>query len=258
MFCNAFIEFIDNNDGTVTEKSSGLIWQKEDDGQVRTAIEALSYCKDLRLGGYSDWRLPFKKELITLVDYKVTSGATINKVFATGTKASNYWSASGFVGNTDLVWFVAFDKGFAYYYNNSSKFYVRCVRGESSITPIFVDNKNGTITDRNSCFMWQKNESSAMTWEEAVNYCKALRLGGYSDWQLPDVHMLQSITDEKRFKPAIDAAFFPSAVSGHYWTVTEYAFDNKQAWDVGFGNGDAYFHDKEEKANVRCVRRREI
>jgi len=50
--------FLDNKDGTITDTQRNLMWQKKDDGKKRTWKEAKLYCENLRLGGFSDWRLP--------------------------------------------------------------------------------------------------------------------------------------------------------------------------------------------------------
>jgi hypothetical protein len=51
----------------------------------------------------------------------------------------------------------------------------------------FVDNGDGTITDTKRRIMWQKGDNGKeVTFEEAQDYCKALRLGGYADWRLPN------------------------------------------------------------------------
>ena len=50
--------FIDNGDGTVTDTSRKLMWQKGDNGNEVTFEQAQEYCRNLRLGGHADWRLP--------------------------------------------------------------------------------------------------------------------------------------------------------------------------------------------------------
>ncbi len=75
--------FTDNGNGTVTDKNTGLMWQKEDDGArynwyVAAGLPdaafnpaAKSVCGGLTLAGYSDWRLPSNAELMSLVDPSV-------------------------------------------------------------------------------------------------------------------------------------------------------------------------------------------
>lgn len=79
--------FTDNNNGTITDESTGLMWQKTDDGTALNWENALSYAENLNLGGKSDWRLPNAKELQSLVDYsrspQATNSPAINPIFDT-------------------------------------------------------------------------------------------------------------------------------------------------------------------------------
>jgi hypothetical protein len=50
----------------------------------------------------------------------------------------------------------------------------------------FVDNGDGTVTDTRRKIMWQKGDNGKeVTFQEAQEYCKTLRLGGHGDWRLP-------------------------------------------------------------------------
>ncbi len=119
--------YTDNGNSTVTDNVTGLMWQQEDDDTTRTWDEACSYCNDLALGGYSDWRLPSKKELMSIVDYSIYSPA-IDTTYFPGTNASLYWSSTPY--SSFSRWFVYFGYGrVGYGYGKSLSGYVRCVRG---------------------------------------------------------------------------------------------------------------------------------
>jgi hypothetical protein len=62
-------DFVDNDDQSVSDNATSLMWQQSDDGQARDWEEALAYCQDLTLAGFSDWHLPDAKELQSIVDY---------------------------------------------------------------------------------------------------------------------------------------------------------------------------------------------
>ncbi len=79
--------FVDNEDQTISDKATGLMWQQSDDGMPRNWEDALGYCANLNLAEYEDWRLPNAKELQSLVDYTrapdITNSAAINPLFNT-------------------------------------------------------------------------------------------------------------------------------------------------------------------------------
>jgi len=60
-------QYEDNGDGTVTDRHSGLMWTKNANPKGGTSNwdDADSYCDNLALAGYSDWRIPTVGELTT-------------------------------------------------------------------------------------------------------------------------------------------------------------------------------------------------
>ena len=61
-------------------------------------------------------------------------------------------------------------------------------------TMAYNDNGNSTVTDLKTGLMWQQAPSSSgYTWQQAVDYCNNLELGGYSDWRIPSCKELYSI-----------------------------------------------------------------
>lgn len=80
-------KFVDNEDGTVSDIATGLMWQQADDGTGRDWEESLAYAESLELASYSDWRLPNAKELQSIVDYsrspQTTNSPAIDPVFYT-------------------------------------------------------------------------------------------------------------------------------------------------------------------------------
>jgi len=62
-------DFHDNGDGTITDRATGLLWQKTDRGKGMNWEQALAYASNLKLANHADWRLPNAKELQSIVDY---------------------------------------------------------------------------------------------------------------------------------------------------------------------------------------------
>jgi len=115
-----------NNNGSVTDLATGLIWQLQDDNISRSQAGALLYCSELSLAGNSSWRLPSIKELSSIVDRRTSSPAIDHTVFQVNS-SSSYWSGSADASNSDLAWRVVFDGGRTFSADKTNVFYVRCV-----------------------------------------------------------------------------------------------------------------------------------
>lgn len=264
------MSYTDNGNGTVSDNNTGLMWQKCSVGQNNdsacsgTSVKynwyktsgtyhaqynptSMDVCGDLVLGGHSDWRLPVKKELITLVDYSVPPpGPTINTTYFPNTKSSNYWLFTTYADDPNSAWYVNLYYGYVgpFGYKDSS-YYVRCVRSGQT-APSFSDNGNGTVTDIKTGLIWQQGESGYMRWGSALSYCNALSLAGKTDWRLPNIKELESITDDTRLSPAFYISFFPSAYANAvYWSSTTYAgYPFFLAWGIYSYNGAVYYYNK--------------
>ena len=71
-------DFVDNNDGTVTDRITGLMWQKDGSSKKLSLHkkwdnEVISYIEELnsqRFSGFLDWRLPTTEEFASLLEPK--------------------------------------------------------------------------------------------------------------------------------------------------------------------------------------------
>lgn len=131
-------DFEDNNDGTITDQASGLMWMKQDSGNLGAGDDAdgalnweqaLDWAENLDYGGFSDWRLPNAKELQAIVDYSrspATDGtAAIDPVFDSSTIIQSgggsdfpfYWTSTthaNFLGFGDYAAYIAFGTGYGF------------------------------------------------------------------------------------------------------------------------------------------------
>ncbi len=105
-------QFVLNGDGTVTDLGTGLMWVRDPFTSLgspfteqRTWEEAIGDCEILSFAGYSDWRLPNIKELLSIVDYNKTFFAFDFVFFRCIFEF--YRSSTISVGNTSVTWVVA-------------------------------------------------------------------------------------------------------------------------------------------------------
>ena len=119
----------DNTTNIVSDSTTGLEWQ--DDVSVSSTQkawqEAIEYCEDLVLDSKSDWRLPNRNELVSIVDRSKYNPA-INSAFA-NVSSSLYWSSTTLAYSTGHAWYVDFNVGAVRYNLKTGSYYVRCVRG---------------------------------------------------------------------------------------------------------------------------------
>jgi len=129
--------FIDNGDGTISDTTAGLMWQKNDDGKQRSWDASLNYSQSLSLGGHSDWRLPTLEELTSLWK-NAGSKDEIRKQYFPSMETSQelysgvvapYWSSTPIEGIKDGMGFVSFKDGNTQVATKGFfAFYCRCVR----------------------------------------------------------------------------------------------------------------------------------
>jgi hypothetical protein len=141
----------DDITGIVTDHATGLMWEDDvntsgvtkpwltssnyttcENNNSSPACEdtsgdtAATYCENLTLGGYDDWRLPSVEELENIEDYGRYSPAIDTAVFQ-NTGTGGYWS--GFTGeNHSYAWLADFNYGGVYFDNKGNTHYVRCIR----------------------------------------------------------------------------------------------------------------------------------
>ena len=120
------MSYIDNQDGTVTDTSTGLMWQKETTPVKYTWQNALQYCESLEFAGHSGWRLPNVRELQSIVDYGRFSPSS-DPIF--GAEFGWYWSSSTSVNDPNDAWVVSFVDGLVAFDLKDYDDFVRAVRG---------------------------------------------------------------------------------------------------------------------------------
>jgi len=233
--------YTDNGDGTITDNVTGLMWE-QDMGIKISYDDAITKAANSTLGGYSDWRVPTIKELVSLAYFtgRCMGENVVDKFIDTnyfnqpigdttipGTREidAQTWSITEYVGLTmggdETVFGYNFVdgrlKGYPKYNpqtQNPNEMYFRMVRLNISYgVNNFSDNGDGTITDAATGLMWQQtDDGNTRDWENSLLYAESLTLAGYDDWRLPNAKELHSILDYTRCpditnSPAIDPLF---------------------------------------------------
>ena len=242
---------IDNNTGLMWERHLNWRWEKTTapqgewrpqdvfaykDGEPRRRPyhEGVQYCKQLRLGGYDDWRMPNMKEGHTIAHYASARPTIHMKYFLDvdpglpgyGDRGKGgMWGGPLAPDHNNSGWHLGFIDGHFMGYPRTGDKTTRCVRADNNgvyFLPDLVDNGNGTVTDQVTDLIWQqRTDGQTRDWEGSIQYCEDLVFAGYDDWKLPSNKELSSTVDLRKQKPAIDTRFFPDTdYKAYYWSRT--------------------------------------
>ena len=130
------------------------MWTKDANlpGTYKTWQKTLDYVKGMNAGtysnfGYTDWRLPNRKELQSLIDRSRYNPALPSGHPFTNVQSNNYWSSTSYVYNPSHAWIVDMYVGYLANDNKSNNFdgYVWPVRS-GQVSPL-VHSIIGRVTE---------------------------------------------------------------------------------------------------------------
>ncbi len=130
--------FADNGDGTISDIQTGLMWQQTAPSSVYSWDQALTYCENLNLGGYTDWRLPNRNELQSIVDYSKYFPAITSTFFIETFSDTLYWTSTTHANSPNLVWVLGSVTG---HFGSSDKNSYYSLRAVRSIKIPFNENE---------------------------------------------------------------------------------------------------------------------
>lgn len=302
--------FVDNKDGTVTDKLTELIWLKNADhfGPV-TWDQALENARNLASGSKGlkdgsaagDWRLANIRELESLIDFGSGNPILPHGHPFTNVTQTIYWASTTLASAPTLAWMITLGIGPTVFDLKTSDNRMWPVRGTSRIAqtgqkvcwdtegntvdcagsgqdgdkqagvappnPRFVDNRDGTVTDRLTDLVWLKDADAfgLRTWEQGLAVCKSLCHGSAGawdgsqpgDWRLPNAKEIESLVDYGNFGPSIPKDHpFVNVRPSSYWTSTSVALAPTEAMFIILGVGPTIFENKEHPFFIWPVRNR--
>ncbi|MCP4714949.1 MAG: DUF1566 domain-containing protein [Deltaproteobacteria bacterium] len=136
-------------------------------------------------------------------------------------------------------------------------------KGIAGPSPRFtVNSDNCTVTDNLTGLIWLQDANyiqttypeydadatagdGRVTWQHALDFVEKLNDGtytacggGYTDWRLPNIKELQSLTDFGNHTPALPSGhLFMNVQSYNYWSGTSCALNIDGVWSVSMVNG---------------------
>jgi hypothetical protein len=244
---NAPIYKLVNQNGVeiIDDQTTGLSWQRTPDDEQRIWNDAIDYTDSLELSGLTDWRLPQKQELQSILSYGSIPTPLIHPLEKKEAKdlvelESSAWTLTTRIFPSLHAKALNLNDNQGTISDKYEKKYVYAVRGPVLTYGDYLDNGDGTITDQMTGLTWQAMEVLPKNWEQALAYCQQLDLGGFTDWRLPTIKELSTLVNEQQTNPSIDTTYFPATRSAPYWTSTTFTEHPGFAWYVRFDNGLEY------------------
>lgn len=228
-------------DGLVTDWMTGLMWHKAASGSTNTHASAMTYCKNSKVGLYTDWRLPTVIELVSLVDFTAVSPSIDASAFP-GTASNLFWTSTVVAGRPSNAWYVNFAQGNTSFLDVTVGNLVRCVRAGLNASSMCYQTgarfqaAAGLVVDASTGLTWQQTVAPApLSWSAAKAYCS-----GTAGFRLPSLKELQTLVDYTVALPGptIDATAFPATPPVAFWTSSPSGGSATVAWTVKFNSGD--------------------
>jgi hypothetical protein len=267
----------------VADQVTGLVWEGKSpepaharsvarrythlgNGAANDVSGHLAVVNASRLCGFSDWRVPNRMELQSIVNY---GGTELMNPGDTGLYAHfEHWTSEADSQSANRAWFVAFQDtgGWSLTSRRDEAKAVRLVRGTPfgsglvrfSYTTIAYpgDVANNVVTDNWTGLQWRRCEEGR-TWNGTactgtlalVPHETALYESNQKrDWRMPNIKELASLTDlHIRDGARLDPVAFPGVDAGTtYWSSTPWYTDSSYAWLLHFGDGVV-------SANLRAI-----
>lgn len=256
----------------VQDNTTGLIWSKSScpTEYPLNWQESLAYIKEMNdtaACGRTDWRMPNRRELRSLIDH-----STRNPALPVGHPFQQvylgwYWTSTTAAIAPRYAWYVHFAGGRMFYGNKDGYYWLWPVCGQSAVlaatgadfcydidgsriacadsgqdaalqmgagwpAPRFVAGAEGVL-DMLTGLTWQSLAGfgkADFSWQEALVAVAGLARETGLPWRMPTINELESLVDAASHSPALLAHHPFGDVQSAYWSSTTSGFETDWAY----------------------------
>jgi len=266
---------------TVTDRLTALVWSRNANlaefpltwHEALDHVAQMNHCQAL---GYSDWRVPNRRELRSLISHQTKRPALSDDHPFTNLFQGWYWSSTTATISPTHAWYVNMEGGRMFYGGKDQSFLVWPVRGQGNgvlpatgqtrcyneagdVIPCAGTGQDGeftyghrwpsprfevlrdTVIDRLTNLYWQREADlvGAVTWDQAQAAIARLNESPsvLNKWRLPNINELESLVDCGSHDPALPAVHPFVAVNDVYWSSTTSLYEPDWAWALYLNKG---------------------
>ncbi|MDO5675340.1 MAG: DUF1566 domain-containing protein [bacterium] len=258
--------FVVQDEDIVLDQLTGLLWLRNADFfdfpmQWQEAEARIQEMRAEEAFGRSDWRMPTRQELRSLVDHGASRPALPEGHPFTNIFLGWYWTSTDAAIAPGYAWRLQIEGGRMFFGNKAEESFLWPVAGESRITlqastpkERFSQAQDGPgLVDGCTGLIWYPQASFSprpLSWQDALDQVAALRQGSGLPWRMATINELESLVDLRRHSPALSSDHPFTGVQEGYWSSTTSFYEpswsyvlylHKGAVGVGFkANRDFY------------------
>lgn len=244
----------------VDDRLTGLVWPI-DAGLSEfpmTWEEGFDYMADMNKSGrfgLSNWRLPRRDELFTLISHQRINPSVISPELFINIFNGYYWTSTPCAQWPKQAWYIHLGGGrivkgmkersyMVWPVHDGTRGALRLARSSNSGGPLRFQLTDTTATDRITGITWTRDAGispEAVTWQKALSIVKEINrafLYGHNDWRLPTVRELETLTDMTTCSPAIAFQDCFANIRPFYWSSTTSVYEPSYAWTLYTDDGN--------------------
>ncbi|MBI9077219.1 MAG: DUF1566 domain-containing protein [Desulfatibacillum sp.] len=234
----------------ILDNLTGLMWTRDANplefpltwDEAQQAVDAMNV---ENAHGYSDWRLPSRRQLFSLLSH-----TRINPALPQGHPFENVFSGYCWTSDTcarfpGQAWYAHLGGGRVFTGMKHGSYMVWPVRaGEVTQISAAISSLDrfiphgAWVEDSRTGLFWTRDAAilpAPVTWTQALDFIHSLNNKnalGFSDWRLPNVRELESLVDATAHSPALAQGHPFESVCQGYWSSTTSVYDSAYAWTL--------------------------
>jgi hypothetical protein len=266
---------------TVTDRLTGLVWCRNADPSEfplmwREALDYIARMNGEGTLGFSDWRLPNRRELRSLISHQTKQPALPENHPFTNVFNGWYWSSTTATISPAHAWYVDMGGGRMFYGGKDQSFMVWPVRGQGNgIIPATgqtqcysetgdpvpctgtgqdgefsagacwpaprYETTQDSVLDRLTGLHWKRaaDLDGPLDWQQALAAITQLNSlpDSSRDWRLPNINELESLVDCSTHSPALPVEHPFLSTRDVYWSSTTSLYEPDWAWALYLNKG---------------------